>query len=236
MAQLWKVRLPNGNILTPGDWTASEPLWSTVEVAAGPFPLLSAFSYSRGGTVPGSPGPRDAILTDTNLQGEGNRLPENEELIVFNLQISVFKIGEAASVDQFPDADQPGVPLPDMLRLQRDLLTEFRIASVKDYTQSPIGYFAAGMGVTVGYSGGRSKVSGGAPTGEVVAYNGSPSRYDVRQFASPMYVAGGEGFKVDFRPARGEILNLNLVPATEGGQSRMRLRVYLDGYRRRPVA
>jgi hypothetical protein len=236
MAQLWKVRLPNGNILTPGDWTAAEPLYSTVEVAAGPFPLLTGFSYSRGGTVPGSPGPRDALLTDTNLQGEGNRLPENEELICFNLQISVFKIGPAANVDQFPDADQPGVPLPDMLRLQRDLLVEFKIAAVKDYTQSPIGYFPAGMGVSAHYSGGRSKVSGGAPTGEVIAYNGSPSRYDVRQFASPMYVAGGESFVVDIRPARGEVMNLNLVPPSEGGTSRMRMRIYADGYRRRPVA
>ena len=35
MAQLWKVRLPNGNVLTPGDWTTAEPLYSTVEVQAG---------------------------------------------------------------------------------------------------------------------------------------------------------------------------------------------------------
>ncbi len=231
MAQLWKVRLPNGNVLTPGDWTSAEPLWSVVEVAAGPFPLLTAFSYSQGGPVPGSVGPRDAILSDTNLQGEGNRLPENEELIVYNLQCSVFKIGAAASVDNFPDCDQPGVPLPDMLRLQRDLLFEFVIAGVKDYTQSPMGYFPAGMGVSTMYSGGRTRVSGGAPTGEVVAYNGGASRYDVRQFASPTYVVGGETFKIDIRPAEGEVVNLNLQP-----DARMRLKIYLDGYRRRPVA
>lgn len=231
MAQLWKVRLPNGNILTPGDWTAAEPLWSVVEVRAGAFPLLTAFSYSRGGTVPGSIGPRDAIATDTNLQGEGNRLPENEELICFNLGVEVFKQGPAASVDAFPDADEPGVPLPDMLRLQRDLVVEFKIAAVKDYTNAPLSYWPAGTGVASLYSGGRTRVSGGAATGEVVSYNGGVSRQDQREFASPLYVAGGESLSVDFRPARGEIQNLNLA-----ANSRMYLRTYLDGYRRRPVA
>lgn len=231
MAQLWKVRLPNGNILTPGDWTAAEPLWSTVELPAGPFPVLRMFSYTFGATVPGSVGPRDATAIDTNLEGEGNRLPENEELIVYNLGIEAFKVGPAAEVDSFPDADNPGVPLPDMLRLQRDLLVEFRIAAVKDYTSSPLSYWPAGTGVTGYYAGGRSKVSGAAVTGEVVSYNGNVSRYDMRHLASPLYVAGGETFYVDFRGAEGQVRGLNLAD-----DSRIVLRGYLDGYRRRPVA
>lgn len=231
MAQLWKVRLPNGNVLTPGDWTAAEPLWSVVEVPAGSFPLLTAFSYSKGGSVPGSIGPRNALATDTNLEGEGNRLPENEELICFNLSIEVFKVGPAANVDAFPDADEPGVPLPDMLRLQRDLSIEFKIAAVKDYTNMPMSYFPAGTGLATAFAGGRSRVSAGAATGEVTAYNGGVSRFDQRQFASPLYVRGGESLSVDIRPARGEVVNLNLA-----ANSRMYLRTYLDGYRRRPVA
>jgi hypothetical protein len=232
MAQLWKIRLPNGNILTPGDWTSAEPLWSVVEVSAGPFPLLTAFSYSRGGTVPGSVGPRSATLRDTNLEGEGNRLPENEELVCYNLGIEVFKLGPALSVDAFPDADVPGVPLPDMLRLQRDLLVEFKVSSnTKDYTQAPMSYFPAGTGLCALYSGGRSRVSAGAPTGEVIAWNGGPSRYDMRMFASPCYVAGGETFSVNIRPARGQVMGLNLA-----ADSRMQLRIFLDGLRRRPVA
>ena len=231
MAQLWKVRLPNGNVLTPGDWTSAEPLWSTIEVAAGPFPVLTAFSYSQGGSVPGSVGPRDAVLSDTNLQGEGNRLPENEELICYNLGIEAFKEGPAASVSAFPDADNPHVPLPDMLRLQRDLSVEFKIAFVKNYTNAPMSYWPAGTGVASYYAGGRSKVSAGAATGEVSAYNGGTSRMDQRELASPLYVAGGESMAIDFRPARGEVMNLNL--ATD---SRIVLRTYLDGLRRRPVA
>lgn len=176
-------------------------------------------------------GPRAATPIDTNLEGEGNRLPENEELIVYNLGIECFKEGPAADVDAFPDADNPGVPLPDMLRLQRDLLVEFRIASVKDYTHSPLSYWPAGTGVAGFYAGGRTNVSGAAPTGEVVSYNGGVSRYDMRTLASPLYVAGGETFYIDFRGAEGQVQGLNLAD-----DSRIILRGYVDGYRRRPVA
>jgi hypothetical protein len=231
MAQIWKVRLPGGNVVTPGEWTSAEPLYSTIEVGAGGFPLVTAFSYGRGGTVPGSVGPRQSTVVDTNLEGEGNRLPENEELVVYTIGVSVFKQGPAASVARFPDADNPHVPLPDMLRLQRDTVMRFRIAAVKNYTDSCVSYWPGGMGVHSMYSGGRSFVSGAAPNGEVVANNGSPSVDGRRELASPLYVAGGESFGVEFRAGPGLIQNLNLA-----ANSRLRLRVYLDGYRRRPVA
>ncbi len=233
MAQLWKVRLPNGNIMTPGDWTSSWPLWSTVEVAAGPFPLLTFFSYGFGGEVPGSPGPRNANERDTDMEGPGGQLPENEELICFNLGMELYKIGPAFDTDAFPDCDEPDVPLPDMLRCQRDLLVEFRIAEVKDYTRAPLSYWPAGIGVQFVQAGGRSKVSGAAATGQMAGFNGSPQAYDQRSFASPLYVAGGETMTVNMRPARGEVMNLNLDP---DGDSRIRVICYLDGYRRLPVA
>lgn len=230
MAQVWKVRLPGGNVVTPGEWTAAEPLYSTIEIAAGPFPAIVAFSYGRGGTVPGSVGPRQSTLIDTNLDGEGNRLPENEELVIHTIGVSVFKIGAAASTSAFPDADNPHVPLPDMLRLQRDLLMLLSIANVKEYTRSPMSYWPGGMGVQSMYSGGVSNVSGGT-NGEIPAVNGSPSVDGRRELASELYVAGGEGFQLTFRSGLGQVTNLNLA-----ADARMRLRCYFDGYRRRPVA
>ena len=231
MAQIWKVRLPSGDVVTPGEWTTAEPLYSTIEIGAGSFPVLTAYSYGRGGTVPGSVGPRQSTLIDTNLNGEGNRLPENEELVVYTIGVSIFKTGVSASVARFPDADNPHVPLDDMLRLQRDVIMRFRIAAVKNYTDSTISYWPGGMGVASMYSGGRSFVSGAAANGEVVAVNGSPSVDGRRELASPLYVAGGESFGVEFRPGPGQVNNLNLAAA-----ARYRLRVYMDGYRRRPVA
>lgn len=233
MAQIWKVRLPGGNVVTPGEWTSAEPLYSTIEIGTVGFQERVAFSYGEGGTVPGSLGPRQSTDIDTNLQGEGNRLPENEELVIHNIGIEVFKTGPSLSTDRFPDADVPHVPLDDMLRAQRDLVIRLKIANVKNYTDSPLGYWPSGTGVVSTYSGGRSAVSGAAANGEVVANNGSPSVDGMRELASPLYVAAGETFGLSFIPngVGGGIANLNLAV-----NSRLRFRCYLDGYRRRPVA
>lgn len=231
MSQLWKVRLPNGNTITPGDWTSAEPLYSTVEISTLAFGTFTAFSYPEGGDVPGSVGPRQSSKIDTNLEGEGNRLPENEELIIYNIGVSAFKIGAANIVSAFPDADSPHVPLPDMLRMQRDLIIELRIAAVKNYTRAPMSYWPAGTGVQSMYSGGRSRVSGATAGGEVPAVNGSPTVDGGRELASPFYVAGGESIAVDVKAGPGVVTNINLAAG-----SRMRLRIFLDGYRRRPVA
>ncbi len=231
MAQIYKVRYPDGTIVTPGEWTSAVPLYSTVEIGPDAFPVVTAFSYSNGGTVPGSVGPRASTEADTNLQGEGNRLPENEDLICHVVGVSVFKRGLAANVDRFPDSDEPEVPLVDMLRALRDLTIQFRIAAVKEYTHSPIGYWPPGAGVAHVVSGGRSFVSAAAPNGQVNAYNGSPEVEARRELASPLYVAGGESLAVDFRAGPGRVTNLNLAAG-----SRLLLKTYLGGIRRRPVA
>jgi hypothetical protein len=231
MAQLESIRMPDGTVVKPGEWTSAVPLYSTIEIAAGPFPGLIAFSYGQGGPVPGSQGPRNSTLIDTNLQGEGGRLPENEELISYSLAIEVFKIGAALTTNEFPDADVPGVPATDMLRLQRDMTVRFRVASVRDYTSTPISFWPAGTGVYYTISGGRSKVSGAAPNGEIIGNNGSPSINGRRQLASPIYVGPGEQFGVDFIAGPGEVKNLNLAT-----NARLRTRVDIDGLRRRPVA
>ena len=239
MAQIREVVLPNGKKYVPSDWTSAEPLWSTVELGVGPFPQLNAFSYGIGAPeVPGSIGPRRSTLCDTNLEGQGGKLPENEELITYNLQIELFKLGTAADVSYFPDADNPDVPLPDMLRVQKNLLVVFKIAAIKEYTHQPLSYFPQGMGTAYNFSGGLTRVSGGL-TGTVVATNGSPSPADVRVFASPLYVAGGEAFTVEFTAGPGSVPGLNLSPAGAPPpqvEGRIRIRVFLDGLRRRPVA
>lgn len=232
MAQLVKIRLPDGRELIPGDWTSAEPLYSTVEIGTGAFPVLTAFSYSFGAPVPGSVNQRVSTIADTNLEGEGNRLPENEELIVYNISTEVFKDGAAtvAGNNQFPDPENPEVDLPNMLRLQRDVLMIFRIAAVKEYTRAPVSYFPAGTGVEYVNSGSVSRAAGGV-TGTVVGNNGATSPSGVRTLASPLYVAGGESMSVDVKAGPGQVNGLTLDT-----DARLRLRIYLDGYRRRPVA
>lgn len=238
MAQLYQIRLPNGCMVAPGDYTAAEPLYSTVEVAPGAFTILTAFSYGRGGTVPGSFGPRVSNWADTNLEGEGNRLPENEEIFIYALCIEAFMLGveDAATLDTIPAAQAPDVSLENMLRLQRDLFVETCIGTdAKKYTKAPLSWFPAGTGVEQ-YNAGALTPAG---TGYFVGNNGLPSTYDSRQFASPLHVAGGETFHVDFRPGPGSVVGLNVdttppLAATVSG--RIRLRVFCEGLRRRPMA
>lgn len=240
MSQIWKMRTPNGDTLTLGDWTGAEPLFSVVEVAQGNIPRLSAFSYGKGGSaVPGSIGPRKANESDTNLEGEGGRLPENEELICFNIMIDVFAVGDGGDdtdSDAIPQSDVPEVSILNMLRLQRDMVAAFRIASVdKIYIRAPIGYFPAAQGVCNSASGGRTFLSTGAD-GFVSASNGSTAAQDKRILASPLRVRGGETFGVDFEAADGTIAGLNVDNAGSGNPGRLRLRTFLDGYRRRPAS
>ena len=236
MAQLWKIRLPGGRTLTPSDWTSAEPLYSTVEVGPGPFPVLTAFGYGKGGEIPGSPGARRATLADTNLEGEGGRLPENEELVCYQVAVEFFMIGQEDpnTPDAIPAAQAPNVSLLNTLRLQSDLLLVWRFSYNKEYMRAPIGYFPASCGTAYHFGGGRNAVAAGA-TGSVVSNNGGTDVCDMREFASPIYVGPGEAFAIDIKPGPGGVTGLNLdqaiVPA-----SRIRCRVYLEGYRRRPVA
>lgn len=232
MAQLWKIRLPDGRVLVPGDWTSSDPLFSVVEVPTGAFQVLTAFSYGVGGTVPGSVGNRPAKATDTNLEGEGGKIPENEELVAYNLNIEVFQIGAASDSDAtgLPPTDPPDVSLADMLRLQRDLLIITKIAAIKQYTKAPMGFFPAATGVYVSTANARTTASLGVD-GAIVGNNGGTSVQDRRTFASPLYAGPSDVFGVDVMPGPGQVTNLS-IPA--GG--RMRLRLIFNGYRRRPVA
>ena len=234
MAQVTKVRLPDGRVLTPGDWTSAEPLYSTIEISPGPYTTLQAFSYALGGDVPGSGGatgsPRKSNLADTNLLGQGAQLPENEELIVYAMEVEAFTVAEAGDTDGGINPPAlPNVSVLNMLRLQRDLVLVMRIASVKEYTRAPLAWFPASTGVAPTYS---AAVNG--TEGFVVGNNGSTDVGGKRVFASPLYVDGGEALVVDFLAPKGEIEGLNLGEQPPIG--RIRLRTFLDGYRKRPVA
>lgn len=231
MAQVTKVRLPDGRVLTPGDWTSAEPLYSTIEIASGPYTTLQAFSYALGGDVPGSNvglgSPRKSNLTDTNLLGQGAQLPENEELIVYAMEVEAFTTLDDGGIDEGINPPAlPHVSVLNMLRLQRDLVLVMRIASVKEYTRAPLAWFPASTGVAPTYS-----VALNGQEGFVTGNNGSTDVGGKRVFASPLYVDGGEALVVDFLAPKGQVEDLSL---DETG--RIRLRTFLDGYRKRPVA
>jgi hypothetical protein len=233
--QLWKIRLPDGRVLEPGDWTTAEPLYSTVEIASGPITNPVAFSYGRNGDVPGSFGPRKADIRDTNLPGEGGKIPENEELVIYSIHVEAFQITYQAQNppnDVLPYADPPEVSLQDMLRLQRDIVLVTKIAAIKNYTFAPLSYFPQACG-TFSYGSARRNTTGAlaAAAGAVLGSNGGTNVQDQRLFASPLYVGPSDVFSIEFVIGPGEVTNLSVQDP-----NRIRLRTFLDGYRRRPVA
>lgn len=217
MAQVYKIRMPDGVTVTPADWT-NTPLFSTVEIAAGPISNLPFFSYGKGGDVPGSVGPRKATDRDTNMDGQGGVLAENEELLIHAINVSMFTIDP-----QTPTA--PAVAALNMLRLQAATVGILRISSKRtEYSKMGVGFYAASMGV--------SSVRGNAAVAGFFGNNGSSSVEGRRQFATPHHVAGGETFEFTLEFPYSQVPDLTLTDATD----RIRAVAYLDCLRRRPVA
>ena len=153
------------------------------------------------------------------------------------MAIEAFHIGAqlaAPPANELPDITPPDVSIQNMLRLQRDLLVVARIAYVKEYTRVPMGMFPASTGVRQWNSGARDEATG--TVGYIASNNGRESVCDGRKFASPLYVAGGESIAVDFTPGPGSVIGLNADSTGSANDGRIRLRVFWEGFRRRPVA
>lgn len=231
MAQIDKVRLPNGQVIRPTEWS-STPLYSSVEIAEGALTPLQAFSYGLGGAVPGSVGPRNATILDTNLQGDGAILPENNELLLYSLMVEFYTVNSDATYEDGQEAafvNPPLVSARNMARMQRDVQIVLRIANTKRYADHPVGFFPGAMGVL--HTIGAADNDNNGPY--IVGYNGGVNTYDNREFATPHHVAPGEAFSVDFEFPSGQVTGLELG---DDADARIRARVYADGYRRRPVA
>lgn len=249
MVQAIKVRLPDGRTVSPSDWT-SAPLYSTVEISsAASLQPLPAFSYGLGGVVPGSVVPRNATEADTNMQGEGGILQENEEVFLYALQIEVFQIASNTTnffTNQETFApDPPEVSATNLLRLQRSCLVRTKIANTKDYGVNPISFYGAAMGVHRTTGSTRSQGTTYA-NGIFAGYHGGVNVFDQREIATPHHIAPGEAFVVRLEFPYGSIVEP--LPATAGQvvaspldfgddtDARLRVRVYVIGPRRRPVA
>lgn len=235
MAHIDKVRLGNGDVVRPVDWS-STPYWSTVEIASGSIETLKAFSYGQGGDVPGSPGPRKSSKLDTNLKGDGGVIQEQNELLLHTLQIELIQPTPTdaaafyANEEYQPDA--PFVSGPNCKRIQRDTLVELRIANTKMYTEQPLGFFPAGSGVDA-VTGAAIRTTQPGLAGEfIVGQNGGGSVFNNRQFATPHHIGAGEAFAVNLKFPWGRVRNLNL--GTDSN-ARVRVRIYAGGYRARPV-
>lgn len=239
MAQLNKIRFADGRVERPGDWTVS-PLYSTVDIATGTLTDLDAFSYGKGGEIPGSIGTgtnlRIATLKDTNMEGQGSILAENEELLLFGLCIELIQRAPTTS-DFFTNQeswapDPPLVSYTNCLRVQQDTLVRLKIANTKDFLAVPLGFLPAARGVFHALGSARSEGTSYAE-GIAIGSNGGVNEHTNRVFATPHEVNPGEAFVVRFEFPRGSVQNLDFGNDTS---ARISCRVFTRGLRRRPVA
>jgi len=255
MVQALSIRLADGRYINPTDWT-SAPYYTTVEVAVGSLTSLQGYSYGVGGQVPGSVGPRQANKRDTNYRGAGGTLMENEEILLFALQIECYQVAADESLQTggyFDTATQePWVPdLPEvsgtnLMRLQRSTLVRMKIANTKTYSEQHLAWYPAGQGVHRSVGATRSQWSA-YDNNVLMGYNGGVSIGDQRQFATPHHVNGGEAFEVTLEFPYGSIIEPasqpsgSTIPASLlnfGTDDDARIRVVISaiGPRRRPVA
>lgn len=245
--QIIRVRLQDGRTVSPSDWTSS-PLFSTVEIAADAnIQPLPGFSYGLGGDIPGSVGPRQATDIDTNMEGPGSILAENEELMLFGLQIDLFQMVSDAT-DYF-DGNEDWTPVPPHVtatnvgRVIRSTMVELRIATTKAYMYMGLGFFPAAQGVNtvLGAAVNISPVNDTNPP--FIGANGNVSVGSGREFGTPYSVNPGEQFSTTLKFPFGGVVE----PLTEGSagsllnfgsdtDARILARITTVGPRRRPVA
>jgi hypothetical protein len=230
--QLTTVRLPSGEQVDPSEWTTT-PLYSTVEFQLGvSLSSLFFFSYGETGVVPISPATlptRPAQAYDTNMQGQGSILPENERVILYSIQIELINLGAPDEATADTTATPPDCSLDQVLFVQRDTLAILHIGSRrKEYCKAPIGYFPGSVGVNRIMQ--PNAQNEGAATGMKVAYNSGINPDDNRDFATPHDIPGGTSFDLELNFPLGGV---NSNPSEPGDVIRARAKFY--GFRKRPV-
>lgn len=236
MAQITELVLPDGRKVRPEDWSTT-PIYTTVDVSAGAnLQDLQGFSYGIGGPVPGSVLQRQSTLRDTNLDGSGSVLPDNQELNLFAIRVELFAAPNSVAAwngaNEAGNPNPPQVSLRQMLRMQRDIILKLVIAEQKNKYQHPLGFFPGAMGVH-GVAGAITNNQSGTPA--TPAFNGGTSARNERKIGTPYQIKGGQAFSIALSFPLGTVTGLNLGMGNDSVNGRYRARIYADGYRQRPA-
>lgn len=225
-----KVHLPDGSDVVIDEWL-HWPTFSTIEFGAGVALNLRAFTYVQGqnvpqqGVVPG--GARTATETDTN-QVSRTRMNHDEAYLVYAVTYEHFALSDA-SVGQGEAAvllaAAPVLLSQNLRRLQRDVVVELIVGAGirKPQFRAPFAWIGQSAGAPAYGSGdtvapGISVSAGSA--GEICAKN-------QRSLQLPIFIQSDRVMFLTVRSEYGAMLDLSQA---------VRLRWYLDGLKRRPVA
>lgn len=220
-----KVRLPDGSEVVIDEWLHYQQ-FSTVEFAAALQVNLRAFTYVQGQVVPQQGlAQRNATESDTN-QVAKTRMNQDEAYLCYALTYEHFALTDA-SFGEGPATLQAAAPVllsQNLRRLQRDLVVELVVGAnvTKPQARMPFSH----LGQSVGAPAWSSTQALGANTAFSYGTAGQVQATNQRRFQLPVYIASDRVF----------YLGLRSYQAIADLTQAVRLRFYMDGLKRRPVA
>lgn len=234
MSSFNSVRLPDGTEVSLAEWL-HQPVWSTCEFDNAAAIDLRLFNYTRGGTV-SSVGltKRQATDEDTNLVKK-KAMNQDEALICFAITYEVFGLSAAQDASSLNVAPIPTIQSADLRRLQRDLQFELLVGAGIKKPQVGVPFAWLHQSIGPNYF-----ASGDAGTGTVtridVATGGRIFAQNQEQLRLPVYIGG---FGENARPGNSMFFQAKLYNAYNGAITGLsqdcRIRIYLDGLRKRPA-
>ncbi len=224
-----KVHLPDGSEVVIDEWL-HWPQFSVVEFAAASTINIRAFTYVQGqrvpqvGAVPG--GARTATSTDTN-QVARTRMNHDEAYLAYSITYEHFALSDATATAS-PSIILAPTPLllsQNLRRLQRDIVVELVVGAGIDKPQfrAPMSWIGQGPGAPA-YGSGDTVAAGFQ-----ISYGtaGDPAPKDQRKWNLPIFIQSDRVMYLQMTSFPGAIADLSQA---------VRIRWYLDGLKRRPVA
>ncbi len=235
-----KIKLPNGQTFNIEEWL-HWPLITTLEGVAAANVDLRGFSYVIGQNVPQagavSTGRRDATAADTNHDSR-SRMNHDEAFICFSMTYEHFALEGTTNQDStftVPPLDNaataPILSGTNLRLMQRDLMLQLFIGAniTKPMASAPMSYYGQGVGAVAYGSGDALAINNGGASALNLNY-GTAGNIDPlknqRRWQLPVFIHSDRVFYVGLTSPAG---NLALTQD-------WRLRIYLDGLKRRPVA
>lgn len=241
------IMLPDGTKVAIDEWL-HYPIFSTCEgqgaiSAAPPLNLgngaaidLKLFSYVVGSQIPQAGavtgGRRNATEADTN-QVAKTRMNHDEAFIAFSMTYECWAIedGPNTLIPGLPNNVQGANPAligTNLRRLQRDCMLDLYVGAgiSKPQARAPLSYYGQGIGSPAWGSGDAISTP---PTTTNFSYGtgGPVSPRNQRLWQLPIYIHSDRVMYVKLYTPIGQIVGLN---------QDWRMRVYMDGLKKRPVA
>jgi hypothetical protein len=246
------IKLPGGQEIQVDEWL-QWPLYSTLVgqgnitqpdgSVAGASIQLSAFSYVVGDRIPqaGVPAgaPYTARTSDTNIVVR-NKVNHDEAIVVFSVTFEIFALDASPKFGDpeapVAQATEPIFTATNLRRLQRDAIFEVICGANirKPQIRAPFSYIGQGMGAVAYGSGDALSVNyapaGGGANVTSLAFSygnsGMISPSNQRRFTLPVFIHSDTTLKAPFYTPNGPVRGLN---------QDWRLRITLDGLKRRPI-